>query len=254
MFNKFLAIITFILICSINLFAQTDVSENAALDSVSKNNKKHKIIIKEISKKENRKLLYTNPKTVKKLNIGIYGTFGISYSTGELAGQGDQESIPSFGYAVGMNICYKFLNHGGPIFGLQYASKPIQIKRTVLGVGTETTIETSFTDLMLGYYAQFGIIYVEAGFFYGFRVGDWVETSKTSAGETEMTLTGSRRDWTKDEFGLYLKTGVTIPIVEYFSINLGVQLDFSVLYIYENQDMLRSNLASFTVGTTFKML
>ena len=66
MLKKIFAIISFILICSTTLLAQSDISENEPVENRKQSSVKNKIIIKEISKKENRKLLYTNPEKVKK--------------------------------------------------------------------------------------------------------------------------------------------------------------------------------------------
>jgi len=188
----------------------------------------------------------------KRLLVSVYGGFGLSFPSGEISGDGDQQGVAGMGYTAGVGLCYRFFSLGGPSLWVEYAGKQINTERSYMGSKLESTINESTVNIMLGWrFILVRMLYLEPGLYYGIRVGTWTEKI-TYQGDEDVNNVPD--EWTRDDAGVYLGIGVMFDVTSFMSIDVGLRMETSFLYSYVHDDSLRSNLLLLNVGATFKML
>jgi hypothetical protein len=187
----------------------------------------------------------------KRLLLGVHGGFGVTFPSGDIAGDGDQKGLAYYGYTAGIDTCWRCCALGGPSVRIEYASRPISFERSYIDSTMTSVIDTASLDFMAGFRFLLSIFYIEPGMYYALGVGTWTETIEYR-GKTSTTKV--KDSWKNNEAGCYLEAGVMFSVTSFMSVDIGLRMEVSFLYAYDHDDRLRTNLGMLTAGVTFKML
>jgi len=187
----------------------------------------------------------------KRLLVGVHGGFGVTFPSGDIAGDGDQKALAYYGYAAGIDACWRCCSLGGPSIRVELRPRPISFERSYINHKMTSVIDTAAVDFMAGFRFILSRFYVEPGLYYALGVGDWTETINYRGDSNSSTIKDS---WRNDEAGAYIEAGVMFDVASFVSVDVGLRMEVSFLYAYDHDDRLRTNLGMLTTGVTFKML
>lgn len=201
-----------------------------------------------------------------KFLISPHGSVGMSFAGGQLP-HGDADPLPTpipnesehpvmgvgFAYNAGLSIGYAPVNSGAVMLGVEYASKPFVLLYNS-GFGEYTkTFHTYFVDILLGWKGIYKYFYYEAGLFLGIKIQEWQYNYEFEDGTVER-LYGGHYDIPEvsadNDFGIYLGLGASIPLANFVSIDIGVQLQAAWVPAYEEGD---NDTAMSTLPLLFKV-
>ncbi len=188
-----------------------------------------------------------------RLFITLTGFGGLSLTSGEFSGSGNQEMNAGGSGGVFLNVGYYLFENGGIYLGLEYASKQSIIKRTLLNMSMNNTYNFQFMELFLGYRGEYKWFFFTAGFYYGFKAAPWTEEVNLNGNSTTTIITTAYPTNCHDEFGIQLAVGATIKITSFLNIDVSISYETSFINAYDNLDKLRTNLISLNAGVTFKI-